>query len=173
MELYRTVIETIDARSFSNLWYWLVLAGVWTAATNRVLGVPWDMVARARRDGGQAEDDLHDVLRVRVLRMVAVGDGPGPWLLALGSAGLTALAVLGFGYGLEFGQAAFLLLAPLGAVWLLALRTARQLAAGAAPGEALYVRLARHRLAVQAIAAAAIFATALLGMYRNVALGGF
>lgn len=173
MELTRTVIDLIDARSFSNLWYWLVLAGAWSAATQRVLGVPWDMVARARREGGAAEDDLHDVLRVQVLRIVAIGDAGGPWLLALGSAWLSALAVLGFAYGLEFGQAAFLLLAPLAGAWLLGLRTARDLAAGRAPGAALYARLARLRRRVQLLGAAAIFVTAMVGMYRNIAMGPF
>lgn len=173
MDLYRTVIEVIDARSFSNLWYWLVLAAAWSAASHYVLGVPWDMVARARRHGGQDEDDLHEVLRVHVLRTVALGERGGIWLLALASFVLTALALLGFAYGVEFAQAAFLLLAPLCGVWLLRLRVARHLAAGGAPGAALYVRLGRHRRAVQAIGAAAIFVTALVGMYQNLALGAF
>jgi hypothetical protein len=113
------------------------------------------------------------VLRVHVLRAVALGDKGGIWLLALASFVLTALALLGFAYGVEFAQAAFLLLAPLCGVWLLRLRMARHLAAGRAPGAALYVRLARHRRAVQAIGALAIFVTALFGMYQNLASGVF
>lgn len=173
MDLYRTVLEVIDARSFSNLWYWLVLGAAWSVAGHYVLGVPWDMVARARRHGGRHEDDLHDVLRVHVLRMVALGDRGGAWLLALASFLLTALALLGFGYGVEFAQASFLLLAPLCGVWLLRLRMARRLAAGEAPGSTLYLRLARHRRAVQAIAILSIFVTALFGMYQNLTLGAF
>lgn len=173
MDLYRTVLEVIDARSFSNLWYWLVLGAAWSAASHYVLGVPWDMVTRARRHGGQDEDALHDVLRVHVLRMVALGERGGTWLLALASFLLTALALLGFAYGVEFAQASFLLVAPLSAVWLLRLRVARHLAAGGAPGAALYVRLGRHRRAVQTIGVLAIFVTALFGMYQNLALGVF
>ena len=173
MELYRTVSEVIDARSFSNLWYWLVLGLAWSMASHYVLGVPWDMVARARRRGGQDEDDLHDVLRVHVLRMLAARDAAGAWLAALASAALTALALLGFAYGVEFAQAAFLLAFPFSIVGLLTLRTARDLAAGRAQGDALYVRLRRHRLIVQIIGVASIFVTATFGMYQNLLLGAF
>ena len=168
--MFGTVLDVIDARSFSNVWYWIVLAGIWTSATHRVLGVPWDLVTRARRDGGRAEEDLHEVLRVAVLRRVAAGDTAGMWLLAVASAVLTALAVLGFGYGVEFAQASFLLLAPFALVQALGLRTARELAAGGAPGDALYARLGRHRRVVQATGLAAVFVTALVGMYSNLVL---
>lgn len=173
VDLYRTVIEVIDARSFSNVWYWLVLAALWSMASHYVLGVPWDLVTRARRKRGAAEDDLHDVLRVHVLRMLAIGDAAGLWLLALASAVLTALALLGFAYGVEFAQAAFLLAAPLSLVWLVSLRTARDLAAGRAQGDALYARLRRHRLTVRLIGMAAIFVTALFGMYQNLAMNAW
>ena len=173
MEVYRTVLDVVDARSFSNLWYWLVLAGAWSWASHYVLGVPWDMVSRARREGGRAEDDLHDVLRVHVLRMVTLADAAGPWLLGLASMVLTALGVLGLVYEVEFAQAAFLLLAPLALVWALSLRVARDLAAGRAPGDALYARLTRLRRIVQALGFAAMFVAAMVGMWRNLALGAF
>ena len=173
MDLVRTLFEVIDARSFSNLWYWLVLAASWSMASHYVLGVPWDMIARAERRRGAAEDDLHQVLRIRVLRILAIRDAAGLWLLGLASAVLTALALLGFRYGVEFAQAAFLLAFPLFVVGALSLRTARDLAAGRAQGDALYRRLSRHRLTVQLIGMAAIFVTALVGMYRNLALGAW
>lgn len=173
MDFLRTVLDVVDARSFSNLWYWLVLAGAWAWASHFVLGVPWDMVSRARREGGRAEDDLHDVLRVQVLRMVALGDAAGAWLLGAASTVLTALGVLGFGYGVEFATAAFLLLAPLGLAWGLSLRTARALSLGRAPGDALYVHLGRLRRTVQALGMAAIFVAAMVGMWSNLARGPF
>lgn len=173
MDLFPTVLAAIDARSFSNLWYWLALGAAWSLATHRVLGVPWDMVARARRDGGRAEDELHDVLRVHVLRMVATAERGGAWLLALGSAVLTALGVLGLGYGVEFAQAAFLLLAPLALVWALNLAAARDLAAGRAPGDALYARLVRLRRIVRGLGLATIFVAAMVGTWSNLASGPF
>ena len=173
MDLYRTLIDLIDARSFSNLWYWLVVAGSWAAVGHHVLGVPWSLVERARREGGRAEDDLHDVLRVHVLRMVARRAGAaGLALLALASAVLTALALLGFAYGVEFAQASFLLAFPLAIVTLVSHRTARDLAAGRAQGDALYARLGRHRLIVRLVAMAAMFVTAMVGMLHNLAFAG-
>jgi hypothetical protein len=171
VDLYPTVLTTIDARSFSNLWYWLLLGLAWTRTTHRVLGVPWDMVARARRDRGRAEDDLHDLLRVNVLRMIETGERAGVWLLAAISAVLTALGVLGLAYRVEFAQASFLLLAPLVLVWGLSLGAARDLAAGRAEGDALYVRLNRLRRIVQAVGLATIFVTAVVGMWSNLAAG--
>ncbi len=46
--------------SFSNLWYWIALAVMWSSTSHWVLGVPYDMIQRARREGGQAEADLED-----------------------------------------------------------------------------------------------------------------
>ena len=131
------------------------------------------MVARARRGRGPAEDDLHEVLRVQVLRTLAVADAGGLWLLALGCAALTALALLGFLYGVEFAQAAFLLAFPLSVVGALSVRLARDLARGRAQDEALYRRLSRHRLTIQAIAMASIFVTAMVGMVHNLSLGAW
>lgn len=167
MSPFDTVLEVLDARSFSSIWYWLAVAAAWSLATHRVLGVPWDVVARAERLGGEAEDDLHDALRVSVLRLVRAADEWGLWLLGLASAALTSLGLLGFLYWVEFAQAAFLLAAPMTVAGALTLRAARDLAAGRARGDRLYARLRRHRLTVQALGAASIFVTALWGMYLN------
>ena len=62
-EWYLTTVEMIDMRSFSSLWYWVALAAFWSGCIHRVIGVPYDLVLRARRQGGDAEADLFDVLR--------------------------------------------------------------------------------------------------------------
>jgi hypothetical protein len=43
------VTEVIDLRSFSNLWYWIVLAILWSSLSHWTLGVPYHIVTRARR----------------------------------------------------------------------------------------------------------------------------
>ena len=58
MDWYQTIFELIDMRSFSNLWYWIVLAVLWSSVSHWVLGVPFDMVQRAKRHGGKSLDDL-------------------------------------------------------------------------------------------------------------------
>ncbi len=103
----------IDMRSFSNLWFWIALAVVWSRPATGCMGVPYDMVVRARRHGGQAEADLEDIVRVNVNRLLYIGRVSGLWLLGLGCFFLTGLGVLGFAYGVEFAQAAFLLVLPM------------------------------------------------------------
>lgn len=160
-------------RSFSNLWYWIALAVVWSTASHWVLGVPFDMVARARRHGGQAEADLHDLVRINCDRMLHIAEVAGLWLTLLVFFLVTGLVMLGFGYGLEFAQATFLLAAPLGIVWLMGLRAARQIRRDGLKGEALRRKLRRLRLWTQVIGMVSIFVTSLWGMYQNLAIGAW
>lgn len=171
LDWYETVFEMIDMRSFSNLWYWIALAVVWSASSHYVLGVPYDMVSRARRLGGTAEEDLRDIVRVNVNRLLYISAVAGLWLVGLAFFLLTALALVGFVYGLEFAQAVFLLALPMSVVFGLSVRTARMI--HAADGAGLHQKLQRHRLQVQVVGMIAIFVTAFWGMYSNLSVGVF
>lgn len=157
-------------RSFSNMWYWIALAVVWSSASHWVVGVPYDSVLRAQRSGGQNAIDLHDLARINVNRLLYIGRVSGLWLLFLGCFVLTTLGILGFGFHIEFAQAVFLILFPLALVGLLNLSTARLIAQENSQGDVLYRRLRRHRLWVQLIGVFAIFITSLWGMYQNLAV---
>ncbi|WP_101069124.1 component of SufBCD complex [Roseovarius salinarum] len=171
MDWYNTVFELIDMRSFSNLWFWIALAVVWSSASHWILGVPWDMVIRARRGGAQPEADLSDMVRININRMFYVVANSGLLLAGLVAFLLTAALLLGFVYEVEFAQALFLLGFPLSIVGMLSLHTARVIRRDGLTGEALCKRLAMHRLAVQAIGMASIFVTAVWGMYHNMFTG--
>ena len=158
-------------RSFSNLWYWIALAVTWSSASHWVMGVPFDMVHRARRVGGQAEADLEDIARVNVNRLLYIARVSGLWILGLGCFVLSTLAMLGFWYGIEFAQAVFLLSFPMSIVGLLQLSTARLIETEQASGELLRKRLTRCRLYTQMIGTVSIFVTALWGMYQNLTIG--
>ncbi|MFW8593029.1 component of SufBCD complex [Cribrihabitans neustonicus] len=173
MDLFNILYELIDLRSFSNLWYWISLAVMWSSASHWVLGVPFDMVYRARRNGGQAAQDLEDIVRINVNRLLYVAEVSGPWLLALGCFVLTMLGLLGFLYLVEFAQAVFLLMFPMAVVSLISLATARRIAQEQATGEALRRRLATCRLIIQFVGLVSIFVTALWGMYQNLTIGVF
>jgi len=80
LDWYQTVFELIDMRSFSNLWYWIALAVVWSTTSHYVLGVPYDMITRAKRSGGEAEADLHDLVRVNVNRLLYIAGAAGLWI---------------------------------------------------------------------------------------------
>lgn len=171
LDWYQTLFELIELRSFSNLWFWIVLGVVWSTASYYVLGVPYDMVQRARRMGGQAEVDLEDLIRINVNRLLYIAQVSGLWLLGFVCFGLTMLGMLGFIYDVEFAQALFLLAFPLSGVGLLSLSTARLIQEEDATGERLHKRLLRHRFYTQIIGMIAIFVTAMWGMYQNLVLG--
>ncbi len=171
MDWYAKVFELIDMRSFSNLWYWISLAVVWSAASHRVIGVPWDMVHKAARLGGQAETDLEDLVRISCNRLLYIAAMSGLWLVVLGSGLLTSLAILGFWYWVEFAQAVLLLAFPMTLVGLLSINTARIITDNALSGAALRKRLMRHRITTQFIGMVSIFVTALWGMYQNISVG--
>lgn len=170
MHFYNTVLELIDLRSFSNLWFWIALAVVWSSTSHWVLGVPYDMVLRARRHGGKAITDLEEMSRINADRLLFIARTSGLWLLGFLFFLLTALAVMGFYYRVEFAQAVFLLAMPLSLVGALSIATARRIENGEGKGEALERRLHRHRLMTQLIGMVAIFVTAMWGMYQNMSL---
>ena len=130
-------------RSFSNLWFWIALAVVWSTTSHWVLGVPYDMITRARRQQGQAVADLEDIARVNVNRLRYIARVSGLWLL-------------GF---------------PMSVVGLLSLSTARLIEVEQSTGELLCKRLTRHRIYTQIIGTLSIFVTALWGMYKNISIG--
>lgn len=170
MGWYETVFEVIDMRSFSNLWYWIALAVLWSSVSHWVLGVPYDMILRARRAGEGEEEamrDLQDLVRVNVNRILYIAEVSGVWLMLFGSAILTALAVMAVVYDVEFAQATLFLALPMALLGALSVWTSRKIRASAAAGRDLIRRLMMHRLVTQLLGVASIFVTAMYGMYRN------
>ncbi len=175
MDWYSTVFEMIDMRSFSNLWFWIALAVMWSSTSHYVLGVPWDMVVRARKGRAQAMDDMNALAAINTRRILYISHESGLLLTGLVFFLLTGAAMLGWGYGREFAQAVFLLMLPMSVVWLLSVRTAARIEAAGLVSDELIARLTRHRLFVQMIGMLSIFVTAMWGMYQNMtssALGG-
>ena len=165
----QALFDVIDFRSFSSLWYWIVLAVTWSSTSHWVLGVPFDMIMRARKHGGHAMRDLEDLVRINVNRILFVARASGLWAAGIVTFALSALGTLAFWYDIEFTQAVFLLLLPLSLVGLMSLATAARLEAEAPLGDLLVKRLLRHRFWTQAIGVVAIFVTAMYGMYQNFA----
>ncbi len=171
MNWTNTLFEVIDMRSFSNLWFWIALAVVWSSVSHWVLGVPFDMIQRARKHGGDAELDLHDLVRINVNRLLYIGQVSGLVLLTFISFLLTSLGILAFFYDVEFAQAVFLLAFPMTIVGALSFSTAKIIARDQPEGDVLYARLSRHRVFTQFIGMISIFVTAMWGMYQNLAVG--
>jgi len=171
MDWVQIIFELIDLRSFSNLWYWIALAVLWSSASHWVIGVPFDMIARARREGGEALEDLEVLVRINTARTLTIARTAGLLLVGGICFVITTLVILGFWYSVEFAQAVLFLLVPLSILGLLTLRTSRKIVTGENTGAALCQRLTRHRLSTQVLGMIAIFVTAMFGMYQNIQIG--
>jgi hypothetical protein len=171
--LLETAFEVIDFRSFSNLWFWIVLATVWSSVSHWVLGVPFDLVRRAASGNARALEDMWLLANVQARRLVYVADETGLIATAFAFFAATVLVLLAFVYWIEFAQAILLLFLPMTLVTWLAVRTARKVE-GLDPID-LGNLLARHRRQVQGVGIVAIFVTSMFGMWVNTthsALGG-
>lgn len=171
MEWYQIIFEMIDMRSFSNLWYWIALAVLWSTASHWVLGVPFDLITRARRDGGEAQQDLETMVRINVGRLLFIARTSGIWAIGFAFFIISALMMLGFYYGIEFAQALMFFVVPMAILSGLSVRSARIIEAGENEGAALHRRLARHRFSIQFLGMVSILVTSMFGMYQNLQIG--
>ncbi|MDA0721647.1 MAG: hypothetical protein O2994_08190 [Proteobacteria bacterium] len=165
MTLIDIITGLIDFRTFSNIWYWLAVMVTWAVATHWVIGVPFNMVVRARRQGGQAAQDLDILVAINLRRLMTLSGTPAVILVGMGAFVVTAAAMLGFVYGLELAQGLFCLAFPLVFVALLTWRSCQRLVLDQPTGPALIRALVRLRFWIQLIAITALFCTALLGIY--------
>jgi hypothetical protein len=165
LTLIDIITGLIDFRTFSNIWYWLAVMVTWAVATHWVIGVPFDMVVRARRQGGQAAQDLDILVAINLRRLLTLSGTPAVILVGIGAFVVTAAAMLGFVYGLELAQGLFCLVFPLVFVAVLTWRSCQRLALDQQTGPALIRALVRLRFWIQLIAITALFCTALLGIY--------
>lgn len=167
MDWYTGVIEVIDTRSFTSIWYWIIIAVTWSSTSHWTMGVPFDAVTRARRSGGEAQSDLELLARVNCNRILNIMEVSGLWVVAFATFSLTALAVLGFGYDIEIAQAILLLAGPLTLVALLSVRSARTIRVRDLAGHDLRIHITRQRFVNQFIGLVSIFITAFWGMWHN------
>lgn len=178
------LLALLDTRSFSSLWYWLLLAGIWSWVGRGALGIPSDLVRAVHR---KADEQGADVLLLDWVSLVTprwrVMPRDGAILVGIGSFVLSVLAALGFIYDLQMAQALFLLLAPLLLLAVLRVRLASRLGAELTAAEAgqrepgvaaagsarLIVRHMRHAtiLSVLAVAGAAMWGTRWLALHPN------
>ncbi len=161
----------LDFKSFYSVWYWVLTVILWTAVCHRTLGVPHDMVLRARRVPEVAAR-VETLARLHAGRTAGLFDAAGVQVAALVGFGLAGLAALGFWSGLEAAKAAFMLAGPLALVLAGEVRLARRLRAERLSGAALLRQLARRRSVNQGIAALAMLGAAVAAVgHAPVGLG--
>ncbi|QBX35264.1 hypothetical protein E4191_11585 [Paracoccus liaowanqingii] len=132
MPQFDSLIGLLDSRSFTTIWYWLALIGMWSAAGRTVLGVPSEVLARARSAQGEGEGQGPAVITLLdwlslVLPRWRLGPREGAVFLGVTSFLMTSLIVLGFVFWLELAQALVLLLVPFWMLFWMRVRLARRL----------------------------------------------
>ena len=176
MDIYFTIFELIDMRSFTSMWFWIMLAVFWSMMSHYVLGVPYDLVQRASRKATPEKlADIEVLVRINSDRLLFIGGTAGLIVTALATFILTTLALLGFLYGIEFSQALFLIAFPFSIIGLLSQQAARRIRIKNPRGEDLIQSLRRHRLATQIVGVISIFVTAFWGIFQAMSanvLGG-
>lgn len=138
--------------------------------THFIVGVPFDMVVRARRRGGQAMADLEVMAVLQARRRNQIMRTSGVWLVAFWMTVLTALSILGFGYGAELAQAVTLLLVPMTVASALGLGLSAKLESAPLTGRALTRKLTLHRFGLQGIGLLAILLTTMWGTWYNLSI---
>lgn len=162
-----TILDLIDLRSFSNVWYWLFLGVTWSRILNQPLGIPIDLIRAARGEDDAARDRLAVLTEIMVQRYLDHRQGLGVVLVAGWAFVLSALVILSVGYGLEIAQALLILVFPLAVVAGLMGWAACYLAGANVTVDALPGLLLRLRLGLQLLALVTIFFSAVWGMYHN------
>ena len=99
------LLSLIETNSFSSIWFWILVAISWSSGSHWILGVPFDLVQRARKVGGVAEERIHTLLRINASRLENIQRIAGFVLTGIVSFFLTAFGILGFVYWIEFFQA--------------------------------------------------------------------
>lgn len=168
-----SIFELIDLRSFSNIWFWLLLGLVWTRIINAPLGVPVDLIRRAQKGDAQAIADVDCLADIEVRQRHALWGSFGLFRTGLWTFSLTVLGIVGFHYGKEIAQALFVLGLPLALVAVIVTLHANALRSVQPSGTALYAQLMRLKYQVQGVGLTAVFFASIWGMYVNLSNATF
>jgi hypothetical protein len=157
------LFQTFAAASFQSIWYWVLHVVVWTLACYRTLGVPHDMLVRARRNP-EISAKVDVLARLSSERIGGIQDAFGVPIAAGIGFVLAGFAALGFSTGIEAAQAAFALLLPVVIVSYSKLRLAMAVRRRGIEGTELVLALARRRVWHQFIAVFAMLAAAAVSL---------
>jgi len=164
--LSATFLEVIDLRSFSSIWYWIVVTVAWSQMSYRPLGVPFDRIQRARRHGGEDLADVETLVAIQVRRTARIVREAGHWAAGFMAFFHTTMLMLGIWYGLELALAMELIFLPATLVGLLSLFAANRIFQEEAAGPRLLRLLLRLRFWTQVIGMLSIFVTAAVAMFK-------
>ncbi|MGJ8587124.1 MAG: hypothetical protein ACSHXW_03140 [Yoonia sp.] len=165
MDSTLALLRLLDIQTFSSLWYWMAVMVTFAVASNWLLGVPFDMLFRARKLDAPHLADLEAVVDVNVRRIVEINAYFGVAITVMVAFSLSVLVILSVFYRFELAQGLLALAAPLTLIMVMNMRLAHQLHAAPLSGRDLVQRLFRVRLWTQVVSMIALFFTAMYGMY--------
>ncbi|SFS10678.1 hypothetical protein [Yoonia litorea] len=173
MDLTEAIARFIALDTFDNVWFWAAVIVSWSVACQWLIGVPFDMLLRARRGSAQEMADLEALVDINVRRIMWFQRVAGAGFAGLTAFFLAGTALLAFGYRFEFAIGVFVLAGPLVAIAAMNLQLAMSLHQTPLRGQELVARLYRVRLWTQVAAAASLFMISVFGMAHNVSSSNF
>lgn len=145
------VFEALEFRSFWNIWFWAAVVLSWSATSHFILGVPYDLIVRANREGGAWSEHCDALAHAQIFRLTRAFEEYGAAITCIVFFGLGAVGSLAFYLDWEAARALFVLLLPLtlvhGFTVPLAFRLKRDNVRGAALRKALGWRRFWHQVA--------------------------
>jgi hypothetical protein len=132
-----------------------------------VVGVPLDMIHRARRHGGQAMHDLEALVAVNARRLEMFTQSDRVASIGFAAFILTSVTVSAFVYDFEVAKGLFFLVVPISIAMGVNLYATVKLQVDPPEDHALVKYLIRVRLCIQVIAMLAIFVSVIYGMFFN------
>ncbi|WP_424926584.1 hypothetical protein [Amaricoccus tamworthensis] len=136
---------------FINLWYWVLTVLIWTVVTHRTIGVPYDMILRAKRSP-EVSKQVDFLAHVHSRRITALHRSAGTLFALFVGFMLSGMFVLGFMWRVEVATAAFLLLFPLTGIGYSTIQTSLSIQERDFRGATLIKILARRRFWHQVVA---------------------
>lgn len=159
------LLQLIDTNSFWSLWYWALVVITWSMSSHWIIGVPYDAVVRAERQGGVFAEHLEALVDINIHRLLYYFRRGGVFFAAFVGFVLSVLATLGFYLGNEVAMAFFMLVAPVSLVMAFSVRFAFRAQQENWRGAELRKRIRWRRFWTQVIGMLAISATSIVAVW--------
>ncbi len=167
------LLQYIDLTSFWSLWYWVLMIITWSMTSHWTIGVPFDAVVRADRQGGVFAEHLDTLVEINVHRLLYYFERGGVFFAAFVGFVLAGLGTLGIYFGNEVALAFFMLLAPLSLVMAFSVRFAYRVRQEGWRGSELRTHMRWRRFWNQVIGILAISAASAVAVWINLVMLGY
>lgn len=157
------LMTVLDFSAFDAVWYWVLLALLWSHWTQTTLGAPLAMIRRAQMGDKAALADLAQLCDIHARDLRGLTAQLGAVMVTGVGVILGFLAALGFVYQSPLAQSVFFLVMPAVGVGYFRSRLAQRWPM-VAPQDQV-ATLLRHRRRVQLFGACLIFFTAIWGVF--------